>query len=92
MDANSYESREEQALNAMADTDILSEQDLAQIFGKHPESIKRAIVRGELPEPVPLFKRRVWTAGAIREHLRERLRQAQAEKTKDILRINRHRA
>jgi len=91
MDANDN-TNEEQALNAMADTDIVSEQELAQAFGKHPESIKRAIVRGELPEPVQLFKRRIWTAGAIREHLQKRLRQAQAEKAKDFLRINRNRA
>jgi len=91
MDSNDN-TNEEQPLNTMADTDIVSEQDLAQIFGKHPESIKRAIVRGELPEPVQLFKRRVWTAGAIREHLQERLRQAQEQKSKDILRINRNRA
>ncbi|MFC1766086.1 hypothetical protein ACFL6U_28910, partial [Planctomycetota bacterium] len=63
---------------------------LAEIFGKHQESVKRAIVRGELPEPVPLFKHRVWTVGAIRRFLDDRLQQAQANRAKDLLRIRRH--
>jgi predicted DNA-binding transcriptional regulator AlpA len=89
---NSDESRNEQALNDMADSDIVSEQNLAEIFGKHPESIKRAIQRGELPEPVPLFKRRVWTAGAIRRFLDDRLHKAQEDRARDLLRLSKHRA
>ncbi len=46
MDVNTAR-KEQEALNAMGDSDILSEQDLAGIFGKHPESMTRAIGRGE---------------------------------------------
>ncbi len=85
------EHKEEQLLlNTMAGTDILSEQDLAQIFDKHPESVKRAIKRGELPESVQLFKERVWTVGAIRQFLENRLLKAQKERDTDVLRLNRY--
>ena len=84
------EKKEVLNLNNLTDSDILSEQDLAEVFGKHPESIKRAILRGELPEPVPLFKKRVWTVGAIRRFLEDRLQQAQENKARDLLRINRN--
>lgn len=63
---------------AMLDS-ILTEKSLADLLGKHPVSIKRAVRRGELPRPVKLFGQNCWTAQALREHLAKRLEQARRE-------------
>ena len=42
---------------------LISEHQLAQLFGRHVSSIRRAIQRGELPPSVPLLNDHVWTAG-----------------------------
>lgn len=60
-------------LAAMAPETIIDEAGLAQIFGRHPVSIKRAVRRGELPPGVKLFGRSAWTARAILDHLNRRL-------------------
>ena len=52
----------------------LTEDGLATILGKRcRESVKRAVDRGELPMPVKLMGKNLWTAGAIIRHLEDRL-------------------
>ena len=58
---------------------VISEQGLARIFDRHKVSIKRAVVRGELPPSVKLFGEPIWTVRAIQEHLGKRLDQAKKD-------------
>jgi hypothetical protein len=57
------------ALASLPPQTLISESKLAQMAGRHITSVKRAIQRGELPPPVPLFGVNVWTAAAILEHI-----------------------
>lgn len=50
--------------------------ELARLFGKHPVSIKRAVDRGELPEPVRLMGKSIWTVRILLEFIEQRLRSA----------------
>lgn len=58
---------------------IISEAALAQLMHRHPISIKRAVLRGELPRPTRLLGQSVWTAGSILRHLEKRLEAAATE-------------
>ena len=67
---------------------VLTEADLAQAFQKHPVTIRRAVERGELPEPVRLMGKPTWTGAIILKHLEGRL-----ARTRDEAQIfQRHRA
>jgi len=66
------------ALATLPPQALISEYKLAQLAGRHVTSVKRAIQRGELPPPVPLFGANVWTVAAILEHISARL---EAERT-----------
>jgi len=52
---------------------VLFEVGLAELFNKHPASIKRAVERGKLPPPTRLFGKSVWTTRAIVGHIAQRL-------------------
>jgi len=53
---------------------VITEDGLAGILGKTcRESIKRAVARGELPQPVKIMGKNVWTVGAVVKHLEDRL-------------------
>ena len=52
---------------------VISEAGLAKLLHRHPVSIKRAVVRGELPAPVRWFCQNVWTLKSILDHLEGRL-------------------
>ena len=53
---------------------LVTEDGLAHLLGKGcRESIKRAVVRGELPQPVKLMGKNTWTARTIIEHIEQRL-------------------
>lgn len=67
---------------------IVTERHLADLLGKHPVSIKRAVGRGELPRPVRMFGEPVWTAQALRDHITKRLEQARREAEKTERRIS----
>ena len=58
---------------------IITETALAKLLGRHPISIKRAVGRGELPQPIRLMGKPVWTAEAILKHLEKRLADAAKE-------------
>mgnify|MGYP001127876166 CR=1 FL=1 len=67
---------------------IITEEGLAVILGRHPVSIKRAVERGELPPPVRLLGKPVWTASFVLNHLEGRLRKAGDERKRDERRIS----
>ena len=53
---------------------FVTEDGLALLLGKGcRESIKRAVTRGELPQPVKLMGKNTWTARTIIEHIEGRL-------------------
>lgn len=53
---------------------IVTEDALARMLGRGcRESIRRAVGRCELPAPVRLLGKNVWTAKAIVQHVEERL-------------------
>lgn len=55
---------------------IISESALARLLSRHPVSIKRAVSRGELPQPIRLLGQSVWTVGVIVKFLEKRLEDA----------------
>jgi predicted DNA-binding transcriptional regulator AlpA len=61
------------ALAVLPPQTLISESKLAQMAGRHVTSVKRAVQRGELPPPVPLFGANVWTVAAILAHISARL-------------------
>jgi hypothetical protein len=56
---------------------IITEDGVANLFGRHAISVKRAVQRGELPQPVKLFGQNTWTVGALLRHTEMRLKEAQ---------------
>ena len=64
------------ALGDLGPGAVIMEQGLAVLFGRHESSVKRAVERGELPQPVRLFGQNAWTAGVLVKHLEARLEQA----------------
>lgn len=66
---------------------IITEAGLAKLFGRHLTSVKRAVDRGELPEPVKLFGQRSWTVRVLIEHHETRLGKAQKIADKENRRI-----
>ena len=67
---------------------IVTGRHLANLLGKHPVSVKRAVGRGELPRPVRMFGENCWTAQVLREHLAKRLEQARREAERTERRIS----
>ena len=65
---------------------LITIHQLAQLFGRHVTSVKRAIQRGELPPPVALLNEQVWMVAVILDHIRARL---EAERTA-VTQITRH--
>ena len=63
-------------LGALPESTVLYERALARIFHRHKASIKRAVVRGELPPGVKMFGEQAWTVKVIREHISQRLAKA----------------
>ncbi len=67
---------------------VISQDGLAKILGKHPVSIKRAVARHELPEPVRLLGKRVWTVDSLRRHIADRLEKARQNTLRTERRIS----
>ncbi len=76
-------------LAEMAPGTIIDVTTLAEIFGRHPTSIKRAVQRGELPAPTKMLGKSCWTAGRIIEYIEDRLQKAQDEANKEKARLAR---
>ena len=63
-------------LGSLSPKSIISEEGVARIFSRHAASVKRAVDRGELPPPVRIFGKSIWTVEAITEHIAKRLARA----------------
>jgi predicted DNA-binding transcriptional regulator AlpA len=66
---------------------IITLREVAQVFKKSPQSIKRAVQRGELPPPVKFLGMDSWTVGAILKFLDSRLEMAKVEETNNQIRL-----
>ncbi|HRU06742.1 MAG TPA: hypothetical protein P5137_13320 [Candidatus Brocadiia bacterium] len=75
-------------LAALPTQTLIGEAALAKMLHRHPISLKRAVTRGELPQPTRLLGAPCWTVGAILGHVEKRLAQAQAQAEKDRARIS----
>ena len=58
---------------------IITEEGLAKVFHRHPQSVKRAVERGELPAPCKMFGAPTWTVGVLVRHIEHRLDEAAKE-------------
>lgn len=76
------------ALGELKPASIITEDGLARLFQRHVVSVKRAIKRGELPPPCPLFGAKVWTVGAITRYIESRLEHAAQEIERESQRLN----
>jgi len=76
------------ALAALPPHTLISEHQLAQMFGRHVSSIRRAIQRGELPPSVPLLNDHIWTAAVLRDHISARLETAQKAAAQTVRRLH----
>ncbi len=52
---------------------LVFEDDIAQHFDRCSRTVKRAVLKGELPPPTKLFGQPVWTVGSILKHIESRL-------------------
>mgnify|MGYP001368255042 CR=1 FL=1 len=79
------------ALAELPDTAIVSEKAIARIFDRHIDSVRRAVQRDELPEPVRLFGQPSWTVRMLVQHLEARLEKASQEAKRGRLTVAQHR-
>ncbi len=54
---------------------------LAEMLGRHPVSVKRAIKRKELPIPTKLHGKKIWISDSIVQHIAKR-QEEEARKAK----------
>jgi predicted DNA-binding transcriptional regulator AlpA len=66
---------------------LVTEKALAAMLGKCVKSIKRAVKRGELPQPVRIMGAPTWTAGAIVRHIEKRLEAAARKAERERARL-----
>jgi len=67
------------AFGELAPETIITEEGLGKIFHRHPQSVKRAVERGELPQPCKIFGAPTWTVGVLVRHIEQRLAEAATE-------------
>ena len=56
---------------------LLTVNGMAQIFGKSPNTIMRAVGEGRLPKPFRIFSENCWRAGEVDVFLQQRMQDAQ---------------
>ena len=56
---------------------LLTVNGMAQIFGKSPNTIMRAVGEGRLPKPFRIFSENCWRAGDVDVFLQRRMQDAQ---------------
>ena len=64
------------ALAELPESAIVTEKAVARIFSRSSDGVRRAIQRGELPQPVKLFGKPSWTVRALIQHMEKRLEKA----------------
>jgi hypothetical protein len=62
---------------------LITEGGLAKLLHRHPVSIRRAVLRGELPPGCRMLNATCWTVGAILAHIEARL--AEARKAREAM-------
>ena len=67
------------ALGELRPRTVITEDGIAQLFGRCATSVKRAVERGELPPPCRLFGGNVWTVESVLRHIEARLEAAASE-------------
>ena len=77
-------------IGSLQDGALITEAGLAKMFGRHPVSIKRAVERGELPPPIYLLKRPMFSIGGIRRHLVQRSEEALEEQKRTQNMVQKH--
>ena len=70
-------------LGELGDGAVIFRVGLERIFGKHKDTVNRAVRRGELPKPAYLFNSPFWTAGKLRESFEKQQDAAQTPKIDD---------
>jgi hypothetical protein len=55
---------------------LVTKEELAQLFQRHPASIQRAVECGELPPPMMLLGNHYWTVDVLARHFEKRLETA----------------
>lgn len=66
---------------------LLTVNGMAQIFGKSPNTIMRAVGEGRLPKPFRIFSENCWRAGDLDVFLQRRMQDAQqrpGERAQDV--------
>lgn len=74
-------------LAAMPEASVVCTGALCQILRRSPDSLARAITRGELPAPFRFMGRNAWTAGQIVRHLQQLQEAAVRERSETERRI-----
>ena len=77
------------ALAELPDSAMMDLAALAEALGCCQRTARRMIRRRELPPPIKLGRRSVWTAGRLRAWLDRRAEGAEAEAEKELARIHR---
>ena len=78
------------ALAELPESAIVTEKAIARIFSRSSDGVRRAIQRGELPQPVKLFGKPSWTVRALIQHMEERLGKASLEAKRTHLTVTQH--
>ena len=68
---------------------LVTELGISRIFGRHQDSIRRAVQRDELPQPMKLLGQPTWTVSAIIKHFEKRLEEAAQEAQETRRRLER---
>ena len=68
-----------QELAVLAPQTLLDETALAAALRVHPRTIRRMVMKSEIPPGVPQGNRRLWMAGRVLAHINRRLEDAERE-------------
>jgi len=58
----------------LAPETVIDINGMAQLLGRHQQTVKRAVRRGELPRGTRLMGRTTWTAAGILRHVEGRVK------------------
>ena len=64
-------------LASMPPGTLLTLNGMAQVFGRSPTTIMRAVGEGRLPKPFRIFSQHCWRVGEVDGFLQKRMREAQ---------------
>ena len=58
---------------------LLTLNGMAQVFGRSPNTVMRAVAEGRLPKPFRIFSQHCWRVGEVDGFLQKRMRDAQQD-------------